>query len=154
MDPDPIDRLAALHAAIATLQAQRALLGAEVVDTAVQALRLQLDALPASPGAQQLKQATLLFADVVGSTQLAQRLGPEDVHAVMDGALARFTAIVQAHQGQVLQYAGDNVLAIFGMPSAQEDDAEHAVHAALALCAEGRRLAARMQERHGLEGFD
>jgi class 3 adenylate cyclase len=55
-----------------------------------------------------MKAVTVLFMDVVGSTSLAEQLDPEDIHAVMDGALEKLSAIVQAHHGKVLQYAGDN----------------------------------------------
>jgi class 3 adenylate cyclase len=49
---------------------------------------------------------TILFADVVESTRLSRRLEPEDVQAVMDGALRRFTSIVESQHGRVFQYAG------------------------------------------------
>ena len=120
-----------LAAAIAALQSQRAALGDAAVDQAVAALRAQQGAAEAAD--PQLKQVTVLFTDVVGSTTLSHSLDPEDVNTVIDGALARFTSIVQAHHGKVLQYAGDSVLAVFGSPTAHEDDAERAVRAGLAI---------------------
>ena len=148
--------------AILGLQAQRGVLGDAVVDTTIallQAQRAALDSPAASAPAvilpeQVLKQVTVLFLDVVGSTTLARQLDPEDVHAVMDGALASCTQIVQAHQGRVLQYAGDNLLAVFGADAAQEDDAQRAVCAGLALLEEGRRLGEQVLQRHGQSGFD
>ena len=148
--------------AIQGLQAQRAVLGDAVVDTTIALLRAQLDAqdtpgapAPTVPLAEQvLKHVTVLFLDVVGSTTLARQLDPEDVHAVMDGALASCTQIVQQHQGKVLQYAGDNLLAVFGAEAAQEDDAERAVRAGLALLVEGRRQGDLVLQRHGHSGFD
>jgi len=154
---------AQLQATIVALESQRAVLGDAVVDIALAPLRAQLAALEAPPPplpppapahAQALRQVTILFLDVVGSTTLSQRLDPEEVHAVMDGALTRCTAIVQAHGGKVLQYAGDNLLAVFGGDEAREDDAERAVHASLALLAEGRSLGAEVLARHGHAGFD
>jgi len=59
-------------------------------------------------------QAAILFLDIVGSTTLSQHLDPEEISAVMDGALAQFAGIVEAHGGKVLKYAGDSVLAVFG----------------------------------------
>jgi class 3 adenylate cyclase len=47
----------------------------------------------------------------VGSTRLSQHLDPEQVHSVLDSALARCTRIVESHGGRVLQYAGDSILA-------------------------------------------
>ena len=98
-----------LQATIAALQAQRGLLGDAVVEMALGPLRDKLAALRAAAkaGEQQLKAVTVLFMDVVGSTSLAEQLDPEDIHAVMDGALEKLTTIVQAHRGKVLQYAGD-----------------------------------------------
>jgi predicted ATPase/class 3 adenylate cyclase len=151
------DTLAALQATIAALQAQRALLGDVVVDTALAPLREKLAALQAATptGAEepQLRHCAVLFLDVVGSTQLSQQLDPEQVQAVMDGALRRFAAVVQAHGGRVLQYAGDNLLAAWGSQQALEDDAERAVQAGLALLALGRSLGAEVQREHGHEGF-
>ena len=166
--------LHALQAAMAALEAQRALLGNAVVDVAVAGLQGQLQALqialaapgtPATPDAaaappadadpeQALRLVSILFLDVVGSTALSQRLDPEEIHSVMDAALARFTTTVQAHGGRVLQYAGDNLLAGFGAGEVHEDDAERAVRCGLALLADGRRVGADVQAAHGHGGFD
>jgi class 3 adenylate cyclase/tetratricopeptide (TPR) repeat protein len=145
---------AELRAALAAIEAQRALLGDAATDAAAAALAEKIERLATDEAAQQLKQVSLLFTDVVGSTTLSQRLDPEQINALMDGALARFTRIVEAHGGRVLQYAGDNVLAVFGAPVAHEDDAERAVHAALAITAAGRELGAEVAERHAFDGFD
>ena len=147
-----------IEAAIAGLESQRALLGDAIADTALAPLRAKLSTLalarPTPDRGQTLKQVTILFLDIVGSTTLSQHLDPEDIHAVMDSALARCTAIVEARQGKVLQYAGDNLLAVFGADAAQEDDAERALHAGLALLEEGRAQGLLVQQRHGHSGFD
>ena len=117
-----------IEEAIAALNAQRAVLGDAVVDLAIAPLRAQLAA--PTPGVadeapvQALRQVTILFVDVVGSTALSRTLDPEDIHALMDGLLARLTVIVESHDGRVLQYAGDSLLAVFGYDGAREDDAE------------------------------
>ncbi len=144
-----------IASAIAALEAQRATLGDAALATALAALRANLAEIDAAAQPEQtLRQVTVLFLDVVGSTALAQRLDAEDMHAVIDGVLARCTAIVQAHQGKVLQYAGDSLLGAFGAEGAREDDAERAVHAGLALLAEGRRSAEQLAQAHGHTGFD
>src|SRR5690349_18794345 len=145
-----------LEAAIAALEAQRSLLGDPVVDPLLSAARAKLlafDDPPTAPG-QVLKQLTILFLDAVGSTALSQHLDPETISAVMDGALSRATAIVQAHGGKVLQYAGDSLLAAFGADEAREDDAERAVRSGLALTALGQALAGEVRAAHGHSGFD
>ena len=144
---------------MAALEAQRALLGDGVVDAALGPMRARLHALRAPPAeapesVQTLKQVSILFLDVVGSTTLAQQLDPEEVSAVMDGALSRGTAIVQAHCGRVLQYAGDNLLAAFGADEALEDDTERAVRCGLALLELGKTLGAEVQAAHGNAGFN
>ncbi len=145
-----------LLAGIAALEAQRALLGDAVVEVAVSGLRSQLAAVATAqpPPEQTLKQVTIVFLDIVGSTQLGQHLDPEDIHAVVDGALARCTAIVEAHYGRVLQYAGDNLLAVFGADEVREDDPERALRAGLALLAEGRQIGDEVRGRHDHTGFD
>jgi len=146
-----------LVAAIAALEAQRSALGDAVVDALLAPARAELAALqaraakPAEPE-QTLKQVSILFLDVVNSTALGQQLDPEDIGAVMDGALARATAIVQSHGGRVLQYAGDNLLAAFGADTAREDDAERAVLCGLALCELGRTLGEEVQRAHRRNG--
>jgi len=147
-----------LDAAIAALESQRNLLGSAVVDLALGGLLARRAALaagtPAEAADQALKLVTVLFLDVAGSTQFSQHLDPEDTGAVMDALLAACTGIVAAHQGKVLQYAGDSLLAVFGAELAQENDAERAVRAGLALLAEGARHGQTVQERYGHSGFN
>jgi class 3 adenylate cyclase len=132
-----------LEAGIAALEAQRGLLGNAVVDAMLGPARERLAALidtltPAEP-APTLRQVSILFLDLVGSTLLSQHLDPEAISAVMDDALSRGTDLVRAHHGKVLQYAGDSILAAFGTDEAREDDTERAVQCGLA----GRRSAGR-----------
>ena len=152
MDDSP----AGIETAIAALEGQRAVLGDAVADIALATLRERLEVARARAvgGDQQLRAVTVLFMDVVGSTVLARQLDPEDVHAVMDGALEGFTRIVRAHHGRVLQYAGDSLLAAWGTREAHEDDAEHAVQAGLAILAQAREQSARVTRLHRFDGFD
>ena len=148
-----------IEAGMTALDAQRSLLGDAVVDAALGPMRARLQALqapstePHEP-TRSLKQVSILFLDVVGSTALAQRLDPEEVSAVMDGALSRGTAIVDAHCGRVLQYAGDNILAAFGANEAAEDDAERAVRCGLALLELGKTVGAEVLAAHGHAGLN
>ena len=148
-----------LEAAIAALEDQRSALGDAVVESLLSAARAKLAALTAAVAvppvpAQTLKQVSILFLDVVGSTALSQHLDPEAISAVMDDALSRGTAIVQAHGGKVLQYAGDNILAVFGADEAREDDAERAVRCGLSLLELGRALGAEVRMAHGHDTFN
>ncbi len=96
----------------------------------------------------------MLFLDVVGSTALAQHLDPEDIHAVMDGALARCTAVVEAQRASVLQYAGDSLLAVFGADERARTTPSAPCAAGLALLGPARALAPEVQAAHGHAGFD
>lgn len=99
------------------------------------------------------RQVTVMFCDLVGSTELSGRLDPEDlsklVRAYQDacaGAVARFS-------GFLAKLMGDGVLAYFGFPQAHEDSAEQAVRAAMAIVAATPRIATqneRLQVRIGI----
>ena len=74
---------------------------------------------------------TALFADVVGSTALSERLDSEEARLIINEAVACVIAAVERYGGTVKDLAGDGVFALFGAPVAHEDDAERAVRAAL-----------------------
>lgn len=76
---------------------------------------------------------SILFCDLVDSSQLAGRLDPEDLREVLTHYQRRATEIIQAFGGMVARYQGDGILAYFGYPAASEDDAERAVSAAFEL---------------------
>lgn len=76
---------------------------------------------------------TILFTDVVGSTGLAERLGPDAWSDLMEQLHARVGRVVEAHGGTVAQVLGDGLLAFFGAPEAHEDDCLRAVSAGLDL---------------------
>ena len=94
-----------------------------------------LDALAPRAGAavEERKLATVLFADVVGFTSLAERTDHELVARMVDSAFRHLGDIVVEHGGTVDKYMGDSVMAVFGVPVAHDDDAERAVAAALAM---------------------
>jgi class 3 adenylate cyclase/tetratricopeptide (TPR) repeat protein len=77
------------------------------------------------------KFATALFADIVGSTELAEREDPEVVQALVSRAFERLSAEIERYGGLIEKFVGDAVLAVFGVPSAHEDDPERAVRAGL-----------------------
>ncbi|MEO7338874.1 MAG: adenylate/guanylate cyclase domain-containing protein [Caldimonas sp.] len=79
------------------------------------------------------RQLTVMFCDMVGSTQLSGRLDPEDLQHVIRSFHAAAARAVATYEGHVAQYLGDGVMVYFGFPQAHEDDAERAVRAALAL---------------------
>jgi class 3 adenylate cyclase len=100
------------------------------------------------------RQLTVLFCDLVGSTELAARLDPEDLREVMGGYHRITAAAVERFEGHVARYLGDGVLAYFGWPRAHEDAAERAVRAGLELVGAVARLEShadvRLQARVGI----
>jgi class 3 adenylate cyclase/tetratricopeptide (TPR) repeat protein len=89
-----------------------------------------------------LRTVSALFADICGSSALAERLDAEDFTALVGEAVASMAAVVESFGGTIEHSAGDGMLALFGAPVAHEDDAERAVLAGLALV--GGTLAVRV----------
>ena len=82
---------------------------------------------------EERKVVTVLFCDLVGSTARAERLDPEDVRALLSSFLERVRGDLERFGGTVEKFIGDAVMALFGAPTAHEDDPERAVRAALAI---------------------
>src|SRR5436190_22465469 len=79
------------------------------------------------------KQVTVLFCDLANSTTLAERVGPERMHALLNGFFELALAEVHRYEGTINQFLGDGFMALFGAPLAHEDDARRAVLAALGI---------------------
>jgi predicted ATPase/class 3 adenylate cyclase len=77
------------------------------------------------------RQLSVLFCDMVGSTQLSQQLDPEDLREVVRGYQDAVSGSISRYHGHIAKFLGDGVLAYFGWPHAREDQAERAVRAAL-----------------------
>jgi class 3 adenylate cyclase/tetratricopeptide (TPR) repeat protein len=93
---------------------------------------------------------TVLFADVVDSTPLAERLDPEEMHALLDRSFQLVLDEVHRYEGTINQFTGDGVMALFGAPLAVEDAPRGAVLAALAIQRALAPLDAEVRERHGM----
>ena len=79
------------------------------------------------------KRVTVLFCDVVESYRLAEQLGPEGMHEIMDQALRLMAEAVHRYEGTVNQFLGDGLMALFGAPVALEQHALRAIYAALGI---------------------
>src|SRR6187551_1809519 len=82
---------------------------------------------------EERKVVTVLFCDLVGFTAKAEQLDPEEVRAVLRPYHDRVRAELERRGGTVEKFIGDAVMAMFGAPTAHEDDPERAVRAALAI---------------------
>jgi class 3 adenylate cyclase len=89
--------------------------------------------LPGAAGRETRKTVTAVFADLVGSTPLQERIDVESAHHVMDRFYATMRQALQAHGGHVAELRGDAVVGLFGFPTVREDDALRAVRAAAAM---------------------
>ncbi|MGH2522607.1 MAG: adenylate/guanylate cyclase domain-containing protein [Anaerolineales bacterium] len=97
------------------------------------------------------KLVTAVFADVVGSTSLAEQFDAEDWTDIMNRAFDRLSPIIYDYEGTIARLLGDAILAFFGAPIAHEDDPVRAVRAALDLINEARKYADELRPRHGIE---
>jgi class 3 adenylate cyclase len=77
------------------------------------------------------RHLTVMFCDLVGSTQLSQKLDPEDLRDITRAYQDACKLAIERYDGYISRYMGDGVLTFFGYPQAHEDDAERAVRAAL-----------------------
>ncbi|MGH2499467.1 MAG: adenylate/guanylate cyclase domain-containing protein, partial [Candidatus Limnocylindria bacterium] len=81
---------------------------------------------------EERRLVTCMFIDVVGSTGLTMRLGPERLKNALDGAFSELYALIVAHGGTVEKYVGDAIYALFGAPLAHADDPARALRVASA----------------------
>jgi class 3 adenylate cyclase/tetratricopeptide (TPR) repeat protein len=98
---------------------------------------------PAGAPREERKVVTVLFADLVGFTSRSERLDPEDVRATLTPYFGRLREELERRGGTVEKFIGDAVMAVFGAPTAHEDDPERAIRAALAI----RDAVAEMNEQ-------
>jgi class 3 adenylate cyclase/predicted ATPase len=85
-----------------------------------------------APTRAERRQLTVMFVDLVGSTELSQRLDPEDMGELIRAYQNAVSKEIIRYEGRVAKLMGDGVLAYFGWPLAHEDDAERAVRSGLA----------------------
>jgi class 3 adenylate cyclase len=127
-----------LEQAIQAQEALRSTLGDAVVDTTIATLREKQAAIEKANQDQkkQRKYITVLFADVSGFTKMSETRDAEEVGNIMQALWQRIDPTIVRHGGLIDKHIGDAVMALFGAPTAQENDAERAVRAALAMQAE------------------
>jgi class 3 adenylate cyclase len=82
-------------------------------------------------GSSERRPITVLFADIAGSTSIAERLDPEDWTSLVGEAFKRMNSTIERYDGTIARLMGDGVLAFFGAPVAHEDDPERAVRCGL-----------------------
>ena len=103
---------------------------------------------------RQLRPITALFADVVGSTAVGERLDPDELGTIMSECVALMTEAVETFGGTVSTYSGDGIAAFFGLEQASAEDAEHAARAALAIIAGVATYAADVERAWQISDFN
>lgn len=93
------------------------------------------------------RQLTVMFIDIVGSTELSRILDPEDLRDILYAYQELFDAVVVKHQGLVVQHLGDGIMAYFGYPRAHEDDAQRAVMSGLEMLTTLKEFNRRQKEQ-------
>ena len=118
------------------------------------ALTPSAQAFQAIGATDELRPVTVLFADVVGSTSLGERLSPAEVKALVGECVTRMSRAVEEYGGHVQAYMGDGICALFGVPVAHEDDPERAALAALRILAVVEEYGADIRAAWDIADFD
>ena len=109
------------------------------------------DLLAAPADSGEIRRITILFADLVDSTELSTRTEPETYRTVVGRYRDEVQHIVERYGGHIGTTKGDGLLAFFGHPEAHEDDVRRAVQAGLDITHEVTALSARVKRRFGFE---
>lgn len=107
----------------------------ELVKSNQASTTVPIEPVAAPTGEAERRQLTILFCDLVGSTELSQRLDPEELGTIIREFQNKCAQTIQVHEGYVARYMGDGLLAYFGYPVAHEDAVERAIRAGLSLVA-------------------
>src|SRR5919197_4434969 len=121
-----------------------------VAPRAIESASLQVPDVGAAALGEQRKVVTILFADLSGSTPLAEKLDPEDLRRILAAYFNQLARQIRRYEGTIDKYIGDAVMAVFGAPLSHEDDAERAVHAALAMQQSIGKLNDDLDREHGV----
>jgi class 3 adenylate cyclase len=105
---------------------------------------------PAPERTDERKLVTILFADLVGSTDLGERRDPERLQALLRAYFGAMSGVIDRWGGTVEKYIGDAIMAVFGVPTAHEDDARRAVGAALEMLSTLDGLNVGFRDRFGV----
>lgn len=136
-----------IEQAMEALQAQKTVLGQEVLDTALAALQNELSARPSLPIQQ--KEITALCANLSGLTAMTEMMAQDTAYQTINTLWRRLDAVIISHGGCLEKHYGNTVLALFGVDTDRENEPEWAIRAGLAMQTE---LRAFIRERADVEG--
>ncbi|HEY7507472.1 MAG TPA: adenylate/guanylate cyclase domain-containing protein, partial [Nitrososphaera sp.] len=104
----------------------------------------------APPPDAERRQLTVMFCDLVDSTQLSSQLDPEEYRAVVRAYQQVGAEVIQRYDGHIAQYLGDGLLVYFGYPQSHEDDAQRAVYTGLGILNSLQQLNMRLEQERGM----
>ena len=104
-----------------------------------------------NPPEAERRQLTVMFCDLVGSTDLSGKLDSEDLREVVRAYQETAAEVIARYEGYIAQYLGDGLLVYFGFPVAHEDDPHRAVYTGLGIAEAMARLNTRLNTDHGVE---
>ena len=107
----------------------------------------------ARPVEDERRPVTVLFADIVGSTALGERLEPDEAKVLVGECVTMMSRAVDEYGGTVQAYQGDGICAYFGVPAAHEDDPERAARTALRILEVVSGYARDIEAAWGISGF-
>jgi class 3 adenylate cyclase len=130
-----VDQIKQLHSAVVQREAQAQTLRSFVPSGIAERLGAEQ-----GMELQEECEVTILFSDIRGFSGLAEQLPPRELVVVLARHLAAMAEVVLAHGGTIDKFAGDAVMAVFGVPEPQPDDAERALRCALSMQARQAEL--------------
>jgi len=144
-----------IQEAISAQEQLRGRVDDSVIDMAIGVLQKELDKLLSATqeSEQQRKMVTVLFMDVVNSTQMIQGMDPEESMEVLDVSLQSMAEPIQEHGGYVSRFMGDGFMAVFGLQTARENDPEQAVRAALKILSVSEKISQSLKKDWKIESF-
>ena len=122
-----------LETALAAQEALRGTVADAVIDTTVAALRQQIDLARRRAQPKRRRLATVLFADISGSTELGETIDAEELSDRFDALWQKLDRIIERHGGTIDKHIGDAVMALWGVDGSSENDPERAIRAGLAM---------------------
>ncbi len=129
-----MDEIEKLEKAIVAINAQRSLIGDDVVETMLAPISERLALLKLQqPVAERRKLVTIVFADVSGFTSLSEKIDAEIIHNYLNTLWSRLDAAIISFGGVIDKHIGDAVMALWGVDAAHEIDPERAIRAALTM---------------------
>jgi predicted ATPase/class 3 adenylate cyclase len=144
-----------IQAAISSQERLRGMVDDSIIDVTIKVLQKELARCisTSQEPEQQRKMVTVLFMDVVDSTRMIRGMDPEESMEVLDVSLQSMAEPVREQGGNVTRFMGDGFLAVFGLPTAQENDPEQAVRAALNIISISEKISQSLKEEWGIESF-